>query len=303
MERPSDPARPARPRRAPPRWRLWTRRIHLYSGLALVPWVLLYAVSGLLFNHPEVAAEPGPRRFGLSDLPVDAQGPAELPQIAATAVASALGPEVQLLPWPPPRFTRSLRARTAGEDGHPPSLVSLRFPSLRGSVRQSAPEPDRSPASLREIGEVHVPGFDASAWTKLSAHIARNIGGDDAPVELSATPRLQFAATIDGEPWQVTHDAKDGSLTYESLQARDVRLPRLLARLHMTHVYPDRLGARWFHALIVDLTAACLALWCITGLLMWWQLRRVRRVGLVVLGSGLMVSGVILLEVIPPLLS
>jgi hypothetical protein len=28
------------------------RRTHLYSGLLLIPWFLLYAISGLVFNHP-----------------------------------------------------------------------------------------------------------------------------------------------------------------------------------------------------------------------------------------------------------
>ncbi|HVJ88034.1 MAG TPA: hypothetical protein VM452_20385, partial [Caulifigura sp.] len=28
------------------------RRVHLYSGLFLFPWVMLYGVTALLFNHP-----------------------------------------------------------------------------------------------------------------------------------------------------------------------------------------------------------------------------------------------------------
>jgi len=31
----------------------WVRRVHLYSGLALVPFVCLYGISGYLFNHPD----------------------------------------------------------------------------------------------------------------------------------------------------------------------------------------------------------------------------------------------------------
>lgn len=30
----------------------WTRRLHLYTGLFLLPWVFLYGVTGILFNHP-----------------------------------------------------------------------------------------------------------------------------------------------------------------------------------------------------------------------------------------------------------
>src|SRR5262245_33925407 len=30
----------------------WVRRIHLYSGLFMFPWVMLYGITALLFNHP-----------------------------------------------------------------------------------------------------------------------------------------------------------------------------------------------------------------------------------------------------------
>ncbi len=58
----------------------WIRRIHMYTGLALVPWVLVYAVSAFLFNHPGVMSatertELGPDAF------------------AGTAVAARPGPE------------------------------------------------------------------------------------------------------------------------------------------------------------------------------------------------------------------
>ena len=29
------------------------RRVHLYFGLFLVPWVMLYGFTALLFNHPD----------------------------------------------------------------------------------------------------------------------------------------------------------------------------------------------------------------------------------------------------------
>src|SRR5690606_14818028 len=41
------------------RWKLGrvnkiVRRIHLYLGLLMFPWLLLFGVSGMLFNHPNV---------------------------------------------------------------------------------------------------------------------------------------------------------------------------------------------------------------------------------------------------------
>ncbi len=36
----------------------WIRRIHLYAGLLMFPWVLLYGFTALLFNHSTLL--PGP---------------------------------------------------------------------------------------------------------------------------------------------------------------------------------------------------------------------------------------------------
>ena len=44
-----------RPRRFGKRYNLlmkWVRRTHMYTGLVLLPWVLMFGASGVLFNHP-----------------------------------------------------------------------------------------------------------------------------------------------------------------------------------------------------------------------------------------------------------
>ena len=38
-------------------WMRLVRRVHLYSGLFLVPLVLLYGVTAFLFNHPAAFSE------------------------------------------------------------------------------------------------------------------------------------------------------------------------------------------------------------------------------------------------------
>jgi hypothetical protein len=43
------------------------RRTHLYFGLLLIPWFLLYAVSGFVFNHPSrfIRSDPATARWDL----------------------------------------------------------------------------------------------------------------------------------------------------------------------------------------------------------------------------------------------
>ncbi|MBV1857210.1 MAG: hypothetical protein KUG77_02280, partial [Nannocystaceae bacterium] len=205
---------------------------------------------------------------------------------------------------PAPAMRRSLRAKAPPLGGDDPSReLSVRFPSRRGSWGARPSPQARTPPSLSGVDTIEVPQHDAAAWQRFADTVAMQMDVGPSQVELSATPSLRFQAQIDGELWQVDHDANTGEVEFEPLAQREVRLPRVLARLHMTHVYPDRFGVAWMHALLVDLSALCLVLWCITGVFMWWQMRRVRRVGGLVLGAGLVFAVAILAEVIPALLS
>ena len=61
--------RPARPRRR--RWNALmrvVRRAHLFAGLLMLPWVVLYGVTAFLFNHPDAFPDHQPRAFGAAEL-------------------------------------------------------------------------------------------------------------------------------------------------------------------------------------------------------------------------------------------
>lgn len=280
-------------------FRLWIRRAHLYCGLALVPWVLLYAASGMLFNHPGwTAPDDGPRHFSVSQLDAALRERGVLDaQAGAKAVAAMLGDDVVVHASPPPTLTSRLHAkRTDGTDE-----LWLRFPVRRGSWG-TRPDTARVPASLAELEPLQVHGHDREAWQAFSDAVAADLEGRRTTTALSRTPTLRFNADIDAEAWVVEYDAKSGGVSFEAIEDREVRIPRLLARLHMTHVYPDTLGAAWLHAIIVDLSALCLVMWCITGLCMWWWMRKLRVVGGIVIVTGLAFTAALLVDVVPPML-
>ena len=45
----------------------WIRRTHLYFGIFLFPWAVLYGVTGFLFNHPLVFSDLKAASFTQSD--------------------------------------------------------------------------------------------------------------------------------------------------------------------------------------------------------------------------------------------
>lgn len=303
--RASAPRRAARGEAAT-RWSRLARRAHLYCGLAMLPWVLLYAVSGLLFNHPSLASDVPVTRFSVDALGTDVRTAVPSAEVAAPALVEALrqaapGAAVTLAGEPAPAFQRSLGAR--GKLGEDDVSVSLDVEGRGGSLRVTPPSPRPVPGSLTGVETLDVPGLELAAFEAMATGAVSELAGPGAELTVSSAPKLRVGATIDGEPWILTYDPKARTLEYARAdEAEPVKLGRLLARLHMTHVYPESVGVKWIHALVVDLTVACLVLWCLTGLWMAWQLRRLRRVSLLVLGSGIAASVALLARVIPGLL-
>ena len=45
---------------------LLVRRIHMYAGLIMIPYLLLFGISGLIFNHPTLLSNRTKTSFELS---------------------------------------------------------------------------------------------------------------------------------------------------------------------------------------------------------------------------------------------
>ncbi len=283
----------------------WSRRAHLYCGLALLPWVCLYGITGLFFNHPGLGGDSAYLRFGRSDLPPGVTKATPAADMLALRVAEQLGPGVVLNDLPPPSYEGSLRAK--GTLGAQELRVFLSASSGNGSIRLSDPEPKERPPSLEPLAPIDPEGRDAAAWEAMArgvadTYLAQEAADSTMTLELERAPTLRFGARVDGEPWVVEYQPAKRELHFERPDERPAEIKRLLMRLHMTHMYPDSVGARWVHALFVDLTAGCLLLWCLTGILMWWQMRKLRRVGAVVLLSGFAAVLWLMVQVLPGML-
>src|SRR5205085_286342 len=99
------------------------RRGHLYAGLFLLPWVVLYGVTAFLFNHPTAFADQPAKSFDKSDLkgtPLESVPAAK--ELAAQVVEKlqARAPEGTTYTLVEPdraKFTREFAFATAKADG------------------------------------------------------------------------------------------------------------------------------------------------------------------------------------------
>src|SRR5262245_12152048 len=103
------------------------RRLHLYLGLFLLPWAVLYGVTGFLFNHPTAFADAPMASFGKSELagtPMESPpAPADVAREVVTALNNRVRGEPYVLVEPEKaRYKRDFAFATVDANGNDVSL-------------------------------------------------------------------------------------------------------------------------------------------------------------------------------------
>lgn len=270
---------PMTKRRRRQRLILLARRLHLYFGLFLLPWVLLYGVTAIFFNHPGAFHSRSLTHYGADVL--DGSLLADPP--AAAALAGAVYDQLPEGLSAPENIRWVGRYRLRGGDEHHRFTVYVDAAGQGASV-YSTPLPPPSEHPLAALKALTVP----VAYSKDSdvSVLAAQLGASG--LALSNAPTLLFDVRDGEQRWRIEYDPLDQSAEATLLSARSglENIRSFLTRLHKLHVYPASASVRWLWSVLVDVLGVAMIVWSMTGLLMWWKLTHLRRAGAVVLGSA-----------------
>jgi hypothetical protein len=275
------------------------RRAHLYTGLFMTPWVFLYGITALLFNHPEAFPDQPIRSFDATMLSGTKLGSVPAPESLASEVIASLnaqndrpgkGPRYRLVRPAEAIYTRQLQATARG--GGRQYIVRFDLDSKQGSIREVSepPGPARAPFARQDARPLDPPPL--SDLKEMIPALLSRLDVNAFDVVVRSNPELSFLLDGGDGTWRVQYDLAAGTISGrpEDAPGEPLSSRRFLTRLHMTHGYPSRLEARWFWAIAVDLMFVSMVGWGTTGLLMWWQMKNVRRVGIVVVTVSLVVA-------------
>lgn len=290
------------------------RRGHLYAGLLMLPWVLLYGVTAFLFNHPEAFPDQPTATFGkdalvgtpLENLPPPAEVAGKV--VAALQARAKDGERYTLVEPGQARYTREFAFATVRADGQEVSVL-LNADGTGGTVRsrplppprpeEKAPfavtgrTPPKLPAKTSTTAAPR-PGTGLTIPDPLHERVKvavptvlERTGFPQGDVTVTSVPDLSFLMDADGTVWRVAYNAQTGTVTgrvaADEPAAEPISARRFLLRLHTAHGYPGEPNARWVWAVVVDVMAGVMVFWGVSGLLMWWQVKSTRWVGLVIL--------------------
>lgn len=301
------------------------RRSHLYFGLLLMPWAMLYGITGYLFNHPTHFPETSIRAIDnrvtydtkLAKLPspnsVAEQVISELnqrfhhePPLALNlkkpvryegdffiATSERVEDTLQLLLY---RDGSGGTMRTQKKEAPKPESDTPYFAVTPSNPKQetkgaTTAEQTTDELSLSNITPLKLEiGIDHYCKESLPTIVQRlNIVGSQSDAngfKITTAPETTFHVIDQDREWAVRYNSITGAVsakpaTASSAQPQSWR--RFLLRMHTAHGYPIETNARWFWAIIVDVMAFVMVFWGMSGIIMWWQIKRTRPWGTVAL--------------------
>lgn len=279
----------------------FVRRIHLYSGLFMFPWVLLYGTTGMFFNHPQWFQGGQTQSFAAGDVADGKlQGLPQPDQLAQAVVTElntqlqesgdelgepgdAASPRVVLTEDRPAQYDRELAFTIQAEEAT--HSVAINPLTGDGTIRTEpkAAEDSQDSNPLAEIRGVVVE--EQQNPQRLAEQALPSVldelglpGGTIQPARRGAN--LRFSATIDGKPVALSYNLGNGQLnsTMESAPA-EMSTKTFLQRMHLSRGYSPHWNTRSYWAILVDLMFVSLVFWGFSGIFMWWQIKRTRWLG------------------------
>jgi hypothetical protein len=262
------------------------RRIHLLVGLLLAPWMVMFAVSAFLLNHPTVFPDQEGTVFAASEVSgtslADLRGAGDI----ATDVVAELNRRAGREDY---RLVRPEKAQYRGDfasavlrtDGKAYTvLVDVRdgtgFARLRAEPKEKAPFTSKLDT---------LPGELVADQLKAGLPKALERAGlSSGEITVTFVPDVHFdVEAADGRAWRATYSPMSHSLTGTTEVSDPLTTRRFLTRLHVSRGYSPSSSVRWFWALSVDIVSIAMIFWVASGLVMWLQLKSVRVTGLAVI--------------------
>lgn len=264
----------------------------MYLGLLLLPWLLFFGLSGILFNHPNIGEEAHGQRIQNEGEHALSAWPAQDTAKDLIAKLNSQGKALSLDPQVPPHWDGYAILSAKREDGQ--ETVIWDVDKARGIwiERKARPEP----------GKPHFPRFSVDLPERRSGGLGAPIQalleaqGREAQQDLRPHPKIGpklrlVAVDEQGQAWNLEYASASGEVSGRKRDhAPAIGFSQLLGKLHTTHHFPMKIGARWFWALFEDLLGLAMVIWSVSGMIMWWQLKKTRRWGLVSVVFSLIIA-------------
>jgi len=195
------------------------------------------------------------------------------------------------------RYQNPILARARTSDANVRYRLNLNTKTNDYTIFPIEQKVDISPINISSIADPLIGDSEKAAIVATLELGTADLGVEliEGSLNIQNIPPLIFSADHDGMHWDMRYSIEDGSLSGQPRPGgKSIELTNLLIRMHFAHGYPLSFSVRSFWAVVVDCISALMIFWVLSGMLMWWQIKVVRRIGLAVFALSLLISGALM---------
>ncbi|MEZ6143163.1 MAG: hypothetical protein R3B84_21575 [Zavarzinella sp.] len=291
---------------------MWVRRGHMYFGLFLFPWAILYGITAFLFNHPTVWSDQPTFSYSSDATVGTALEKPVSPQDIAQQVVAKINENQQ--PATPYRLVGEAKFRgrafafatvktetttinvlydakngggTVRMTTTPNQVEPDPAPFATDNATPAAPNNTTGPGSLTSNSGILLKNPLTKKFESAVPAILKHVNlPTTGTVTVTSVPEVEFSIDDGSRTWQATYNISTGAVrgvATDQAPKTEISWRRFVLRLHTTHGYPGEVNQNWFWALLVDAMAFTMCFWGFSGLLMWWQIKSTRKLGAMIL--------------------
>ncbi len=272
----------------------FNRRVHLYTGLIMVPYIFVFGLSGLIFNHPTLFSNRSLETFEMDKGDSFKEMFPNIEELAASITDSIidegiiLNPEIENIKY---SNTMILRNSNAIADYR----MQIDIPSSRV---QLITLPDFAVEGPLKQGNINVDlHIDSQNLLTKMENVLRDKGIEPGRSRVQRIPNLVFDLKNGRKNYRVTYNMIGGNYRIDDLLKRDFKVSYMLTNLHESHGYPVAgFSLAWLWVFFADVLATLMIVWAISGLIMWFKMKRQFTIGVTLLSISVVIFILILMS-------
>ena len=270
------------------------RRIHLYTGLFMIPYIFIFGLSGFLFNHPTALINRTSQSFeldnGESFAPLFPNINALASSVTDSLISEGLisSPEIKDI-----RYSNTMILRNLNDIAD--YRINADIPS---SKVQLMTLPDFAENTFITRGNYSFPStINSNELLMKAERLLISKGINPGASRVQRIPNLVFDLSNSDKNYRVSYDLTNGNYRVDDLNKRKFKINYLFTNLHEQHGYPVAgFSIRWLWVFFADTLAILMIVWAISGLIMWFQMKRLFAIGTLLLGISVFIFIFILLD-------
>ncbi len=271
------------------------RRIHLYAGLFMIPYIFIFGLSGLIFNHAALMSDNrSVDTFKLEGKDQLSTLFPNLEELAATITDSIKGENnISSFSLDNIKYNNTMILRYTNKDAD--HRIKIDVPTNNVEMMTL---PDFVENNTVNRGTVNLLNkLNTEEILHRFENVLADRGINNVSSRIQRLPNLEFDLVTNQNNYRVTYDLQSGNYRLADLDQRKFKWNYFFVNLHQVHGYPlGGFSLKWLFVFFADSLAVLMIIWAISGVIMWYKMKKQFVIGLVLLGVSVVIAIAIMIN-------